>query len=129
MRKSAAEVSVSSRAVHLISAPFCTHIWTSLCCTNCFSVLCVGLISIPTMSEEAWELCKENYVPVKSGRNKAALEELTDLQDGSSRMALEQRRKYACTKHAPAAQAQLVVPRPNQKHTVRGLAAPQRAGG
>ncbi len=39
----------------------------------------------------SWELSKENYVPVKSGRNHVALEELTDVQH--ARQALERRRQ------------------------------------
>lgn len=42
---------------------------------------------------EAWELSKENYVPVKSGRKKAALAETADPADSSSKQALEAKRK------------------------------------
>ncbi len=48
-------------------------------------------------SMDGWELSKENYVPVKTGRHKAALAELSsaDPADGTTRIALEQRRRFA----------------------------------
>lgn len=49
---------------------------------------------------ESWELSKENYVPVKSGRKKAALSELTDPADSANKQALEQRRRCGEKKRA-----------------------------
>lgn len=50
------------------------------------------------MTEEqgssAWELSKENVVPMRSGRKKAALAEISDPSDSTSKHALEQKRRY-----------------------------------
>ncbi|KAJ9528547.1 hypothetical protein QJQ45_020470 [Haematococcus lacustris] len=47
-----------------------------------------------TMEGDAWELAKENCVPVRSGRNKAALSELqADPADTTAKLALQLKRK------------------------------------
>jgi len=42
---------------------------------------------------ESWELSKENYVPVRTGRKKAALAELTDPADSHTKHNLELKRR------------------------------------
>eukprot|EP00967_Tisochrysis_lutea_P028402 scaffold33034_cov23-Tisochrysis_lutea.AAC.5 len=42
---------------------------------------------------ESWELSKENYVPVRTGRKKAVLAELTDPSDSHTKQALELKRR------------------------------------
>lgn len=44
-------------------------------------------------SAETWELSKENYVPVRSGRKQAALAELTDPADSATKQNLEKRKR------------------------------------
>lgn len=43
--------------------------------------------------EGEWELCKENFVPVKSGRRVGTLLEVVDPGDSSKKTSLEQQKR------------------------------------
>lgn len=46
----------------------------------------------PGLSEQ-WELSKENVVPVRTGRKKAALAELSELTTSGTKHVLEEKRR------------------------------------
>ncbi|MEW5305211.1 MAG: hypothetical protein WDW36_007768 [Sanguina aurantia] len=47
--------------------------------------------------EGEWELCKENFVPVKSGRRVGALQDVADPGDSSKKTTLEQQKRAFVT--------------------------------
>lgn len=70
------------------------------------------------MAAAEWELSKENYIPVKSGRRKATLAEVADPADTATKQALEQQRR------CPAKQSLQRL----RKHSTGYLSAHNSAG-